>query len=39
MKRAAVIAAAPLVSHARSLCLLGGDQAGRAALFKSGDSY
>ncbi len=32
-----MIAAAPLVSNARSMCLLGSDQTGRAALFTSGD--
>ncbi len=37
MRRAPVTAAAPLVSHARSVCLLGGDQTGRAALFTSRD--
>ncbi len=31
--------AGDLVSHARSVCLLGGDQTGRAVLFTSGDSY
>ncbi len=38
MRRAPVIAATPLAAHARSVCLLGGDQTGRGALCTSGES-